>query len=192
MADKPEDDTPAPAKKKKGKKKLIVMLLALVVLIGGGVGGGLYVAKAGPFAGSDGAVATTDNQPHLVPKSEEKRISGAEGESGDGHGSPTPAGSGGDKYASTYYAMDKEFTSNLQNSVHFVQIGLAVSTPYDERVIDNLKTHEIAVRSAILMTLGDTSEDEVFTSDGKRHLQVETGPIDQRRAQTKRRIRRRW
>ena len=74
-------------------------------------------------------------------------------------------GEGGDQYASNYYSFDKEFTSNLRDSVHFIQVGIAVSTPYDDRVIGNLKTHEIAVRSAILLTLGDTDEEAVFTPD---------------------------
>ena len=52
-----------------------------------------------------------------------------------------------------------------------VQVGIAVSTPYDDTVIDNLKTNDIAVRSAILMTLGDTGEEQVFTSQGKQALQ---------------------
>jgi flagellar FliL protein len=38
-------------------------------------------------------------------------------------------------------------------------------------VIENIKTNEIAVRSAILMALGDTTEEQVFTSDGKKVLQ---------------------
>ena len=50
-------------------------------------------------------------------------------------------------------------------------MGLAVSTPYDDEVIENLKSNDIAVRSAILMTLGDTTEDQVFTSEGKKQLQ---------------------
>ena len=54
--------------------------------------------------------------------------------------------------------------------MHFLQIGIAVSTPYDDTVIQNLKTNDIAVRSAVLMTLGDTTEDQVFTSDGKQGL----------------------
>src|SRR3546814_6402269 len=74
--------------------------------------------------------------------------------------------------SSTYYAMDKEFTSNLRDSAHYVQVGIAVGTHYDERVIENLRTHEIAVRSAVLMTLGDATEDDVFTSEGKKHLQT--------------------
>ena len=67
--------------------------------------------------------------------------------------------------------MEKEFTANLQDSVHFVQVGIAVSTPYDEKVISNLKTNDIAIRSAILMALGDTTEDQVFSSAGKQRLQ---------------------
>ena len=160
--------------KKKGKLvKLIGIAVLLIALVGGGVGAGMY------FAGSMGSAkakdAPVDNTPRLVPKSEELRVSAAEGSgsetSGEGAKEATPPGEGGAKYASTYYELDKDFTSNLQDSVHYVQVGIAVSTPYDQRVIDNLKTHEIAVRSAILMALGDATEDEVFTSEGKKHLQ---------------------
>ena len=108
-----------------------------------------------------------------MPKSEQKRGGGGEGGKegeGGGAGKAPPPGVGGDKYASNYYAMDKEFTSNLQDSVHYVQVGIALSTPYEETVIENVKTNEIAVRSAILMALGDATEDEVFTSQGKDKL----------------------
>jgi len=167
-------DSPEPTPKKKGKfVKLLGIALALVVLIGAGAAGGLFLASR--MGGAKAEAATADNQPHLVPKSEEVRVSAGEGSgsetSGAGEKEATPAGTGGAKYASTYYALDKDFTSNLQDSVHYIQVGLAVSTPYDQRVIDNLKTHEIAVRSSILMALGDTTEDEVFTSEGKQHLQ---------------------
>jgi len=45
-----------------------------------------------------------------------------------------------------------------------------VSTPYDNTVVQNIRTNDIAIRSAILMTLGDTTEDQVFTSQGKDAL----------------------
>ena len=164
MSEKTDDAAP----KKKGKKKLVMLLLGVVALAGGGVGAGVYASSAG-LIGHGGAA---DNGPKLVPKSEQKHGGGdANGHEGSGGGTRPPSGSGGDKYASNYYAMDKEFTSNLQNSAHFVQVGVAVSTPYDDTVIDNLKTNDIAVRSAILMALGDTTEDQVFTADGKRQLQ---------------------
>ncbi|MBW6527263.1 flagellar basal body-associated FliL family protein [Sphingomonas sp. RHCKR7] len=183
-------DTEAAAPKKKGKMKTILVgVVGVVVLLGGGVGAGLYAANSGLVGGGGAhpALKEDPNKPHLVPKSEQKRA-GEGGEGGEGghgggesaeggeaksedHGAPTPEGAGGEPYASNYYAMDKEFTSNLQDSVHFVQVGIAVSTPYDDKVVNNLKTNDIAIRSAILMTLGDTTEDQVFTSAGKQQLQ---------------------
>ncbi|URW75560.1 flagellar basal body-associated FliL family protein [Sphingomonas donggukensis] len=192
MSDKTKTDT-AETPKKKGKLvKLLMMGVGLIALVGGGVGAGLYAASSGLIGGGHAAEGAAEaDTPRLVPKAEEKRASAAGSEGGEGGGEgaaaegegegaakaeshaglPTPKGAGGDKYASTYYTIEKEFTSNLKESVHFIQVGLAVSTPYDDRVIDNLKTHEIAVRSAVLMTLGDTDEDTVFTNDGKQQLQ---------------------
>jgi|SRR5690242_8208718 len=169
MADKKED-TP----KKKGKLvKLLGIGAVLLVLVGAGAAGGMFFAQK--MGGASAEAKPAPDVPQLVPKSEEVRVSAAEGSgsetSGGGSKEATPAGTGGAKYASTYYELDKDFTSNLQDSVHYIQVGIAVSTPYDQRVIDNLKTHEIAVRSAVLMALGDTTEDEVFTSDGKKQLQ---------------------
>ena len=177
MAEK--TDTADAAPKKKGKMKTILIGgVALLVLVGGGVGAGVYASNAGLLGG--GHAAVDDGKPKLVPKSEQKHATeggeggghGGEEAAPENHGMKPPAGEGGDKYASTYYPMEKEFTSNLQDSVHFVQVGVAVSTPYDDTVITNLKTNDIAVRSAILMALGDTTEEQVMSSDGKHQLQV--------------------
>lgn len=166
MNDKTED-----APKKKGKMgKLIVIGVGAIVLIGGGIGGGLYAANSGLIGG--GGHAEEDTGPKLVPKSEQKHASGGEGHEGGGESVAPAKGPGGDKYASNYYAMEKDFTANLQNSTHFVQVGIAVSTPYDDSVIAGIKTNDIAIRSAILLALGDTEEDDVFTGAGKKKLQA--------------------
>ena len=167
------------APKKKGKLgKLLAIGGALIILVGGGVGAGLYASSAGLVGGGHAGAGDPD-APKLVPKSEQKRAGeGSEGgeskseDAPESHGGkPVPQGEGGERYASNYYAMEKEFTANLQESVHFVQVGVAISTPYDDTVIERLKTHDIAIRSAILMTLGDTSEEQVFSNDGKKQLQ---------------------
>ncbi|MBN8810008.1 MULTISPECIES: flagellar basal body-associated protein FliL [Sphingomonas] len=175
MSDAKTESAAAPKK----KRNLLLLVGLPVLLLGGGGGAAFYGMQAGWFSAT--AHAEENDEPRLVPKSEEKRASakeggegghGGEGGEAPGHGGkPTPKGEGGDKYASSYYPMEKEFTSNLQDSVHFVQVGIAVSTPYDERVLENIKTHEIAIRSAVLMALGETTEDEVFTAEGKRHIQ---------------------
>ncbi len=183
--DKPAD---APVKKKGKIGKMLVMGVGVLVLLGGGVGAGLYASSSGLIGGGGGGHKEDPDadKPKLVPKSEEVKASAESGgDSGGDHGGgesdggnesaaeggkPTPEGEGGDRYASSYYAMEKEFTANLADSVHFAQIGVAISTPYDHKVLDNLKTHEIAVRSAILMALGETTEDQVFTAEGKKQL----------------------
>jgi len=168
MSDETEAATDATPKKKKGKGKL-VLILGVLAVAGGGAGG----AYALGYIGGDRAKTAAEEAGYkMVPKSEQKRGGGGAGKEGEGGGGgkAPPAGVGGDKYASNYYALDKDFTSNLQDSVHYVQVGIAVSTPYEETVIENLKTNEIAVRSAVLMALGDATEDEVFTSQGKEKL----------------------
>ncbi len=170
MAKTTEGGDEAPKKKKGGMMKILIMVGGLLVVVGGSVGGAIYAMQAGLIPGAGAKAVAVDTGPHLVPKSEEKRASASS--EGGAAPSSTPIGTGGEKYASTYYTIDKEFTSNLHESVHFIQVGIAVSTPYDSRVIENLKTHEIAVRSAILLALGDAREDRVFTNEGKRDLQV--------------------
>lgn len=199
MSDTKDTDDKAP--KKKGKLgKIIVLVVGVLILLGGGVGAGLYAANSGLLGGghakADNGEAEAEAKhpgPKLVPKSEQKRAGaeGAEGGEGGhgggegggegGHGEggaakehtgmPTPVGDGGERYASNYYELPKDFTSNMRDSVHIIQVGLAISTPYDDTVINNLKTNDLAVRSAILMTLGDANEEMVFSSEGKRQLQ---------------------
>ncbi|KQM38938.1 flagellar basal body-associated protein FliL [Sphingomonas sp. Leaf10] len=195
MSDK-ETPEEKPAKKKGKLVKILVMVVGVVALLGGGVGAGLYASSSGLIGG--GGDHGEKEPPHekkdlpkLVPKSEEvKAGAGGEGGEGGGHGGgegggeggaaehgdensrPTPEMEGGDRWASTYYAMEKEFTSNLSDSTHFIQVGVAISTSYDNKVIENLKTHEIAIRSAILLALGETTEDQVFTPEGKKQLSL--------------------
>ncbi|WP_239018254.1 flagellar basal body-associated FliL family protein [Sphingomonas flavalba] len=160
--------TETPVKKKSKMLKLLLAGVGVAALVGGGAGAGLYFANGG-LAG--GGKAAKPDQPQLVLKGEQKA---AEAEEGGDHGAAPAKGEGGEggsKYASTYYQLEKEFTSNLRNSAHFIQIGLAVSTNYDGRVIKNVEANELAVRSAVLMTLSDTDEAQVFTPEGKRQLQ---------------------
>ncbi len=195
MSDK-ETPEEKPAKKKGKLVKILVMVVGVVALLGGGVGAGLYASSSGLIGGGGGhgekePPEEKKDLPKLVPKSEEvKAGAGGEGGEGGGHGGgegggeggsaehgdensrPTPEMEGGDRWASTYYAMEKEFTSNLSDSTHFIQVGVAISTSYDNKVIENLKTHEIAIRSAILLALGETTEDQVFTPEGKKQLSL--------------------
>ena len=163
--------------KKSGKmKKMLMIGIGILVIGGGGAGAGLYAAGSGLLGGGDAKTRSVidPNKPQLVLKGQGKASSTVEGgeHSGEGEGgdSGQARSSGGEKYESTYYQIEREFTSNLKDSPRFVQIGLGVVTNYDERVIENLKRHEMPVRSAVLLTLADEDENAVFTAAGKEDL----------------------
>jgi flagellar FliL protein len=166
MSDTPEEAAP-PARKKGGKmKKMLILLIGLIVIGGGGFAGGLYAMGMGPFA-HEGEAEDPDT-PHLVvregiPGPEAAR---ARAEARRGHVDPRV-------FQATYIPLEGNFTSNLRGGSAFVQIGLGVSTYYDQRVVDHLHTHEMAVRSAILLTLAEQDPVALSTLEGKEALKAE-------------------
>ena len=163
--------TADPAPKKKRGKKGIVMILGALILAGAGVGGGVFLASSGMIGGGHGAEADPKKDlPKLLPKGSKPKA--AEGEGGD-HGGGGEGGSAaeGPKYESSYFQLEKEFTTNLKESTHLMQLGIAVSTPYDDKVIAHLKAHELAVRSAVLTEINNTDEERIFSAEGKKDLQ---------------------
>ena len=161
MCDTPEQ---APKPKKKRGKKILVALIGLLA-VGGATGGGLYAMGIVPLAGH-GAEQDPD-MPQLVVR---EGVSGSVADAAivrAQRGRPDPR-----VFQATYYPLPANFTSNLRGGQAFVQIGLGVSTYYDERVIDNMRTHDMAVRSAILMTLSEQDPVEITTLRGKQALKT--------------------
>jgi flagellar FliL protein len=121
------------------------------------VAAGMYVG-----GGHDKEKAEDPNRPKLVPRD------GAEhGGAGAEHGK----GVDPRQYQASFYPIEQSFTSNLRDTDGFVQIGLGVSTFYDQKVLDNLKTNEMPIRSAVLMTLADQDAETITTQAGKKALQ---------------------
>jgi flagellar FliL protein len=173
MSDKPETDA---APKKKGKGMLVKLLMG-VVLIGGGAGGAYGMMAAGIIGG--GEHVKEDNSPKLLLKGEEDPYA-PKTENKEGEGLAEIHGEGGSKYQTSYYSFADEFTSNLKGSEALIQVSLACSTHRDGRVLMWLKKHELAIRSAMLTVLADTPEGDVYTLEGKQHLQKRlTGAINQ-------------
>lgn len=165
MSDKKEKD----AKPKKGMGLLVKAALALVLVSAGG-GGVFALVQAGMIGGSEKA-AKEDNSPKLIKKGEEDPYAPkSEGKDGEGAG-PGIEGEGGSEYRTSYYNFAEDFTANLKNSTALVQISLACSTRRDGRVLLWLKKHELAIRSAILVVLADTPEEDAFTPEGKERMQ---------------------
>ena len=173
-----------PAKKGGGKKKLIMIVGAVAVLGGGGAAAGFYAA--GSMKHAEAGPKEDPNKPQLVLKGENPEeianqwIAKAKEAEKEGHGEhaagkgkgidlPRPADPSA--YQATYFQIPMPFTSNMADSDAFAQISIAVSTYYDNRVIQAVQTHEMAVRSAILMMLAQEDEADLATPEGKERLQ---------------------
>lgn len=185
-------DEAAATKKKGGKGKILIVALVALLMGGAGVAGGLYAA--GAFGHTEEGPKEDPAKPRLVLKGEDpvaiaEKFGGgsSKGEGGEGgeEGGDTPHAAfplpkGGvdlphpknsSAYQATYFQMPAPYTSNLVDTDSLVQIAIAVSTYYDDRVIQAVKTHETAIRSAILMLLSQQQEIELSTPEGKQALQ---------------------
>ena len=75
-----------------------------------------------------------------------------------------------EKFLTTYYEFPGNFTTNLRESKKFLQITVGVSTQYDEEVMVNVESHQLALRGIILGVMSEYSEQDVAGRDGKQGL----------------------
>ena len=167
-----------PAKKKGGKKKMMVLIGAVLILGGGGAAAGFYAA--GSMGGHE-APSEDPTKPALVLAGENPEeiannlIAKAKEHPGSAHkGKPIdlPRPANPSAYQATYFQIPAPFTSNMADSDAFAQVSIAVSTYYDNRVIQAIQTHELAIRSAILLMLAQEQEIDLATPQGKEKLQA--------------------
>lgn len=151
---------------KSGKGGMIKIILGAVLLLGVGAGGAYGAFAMGLFGNKEGA--HEPDEPKLVRKDEEDPYAPA-GDGKDKAAAPV-YGEGGSKYRTVYYSFEEPFTSNLADSAGLIQVELAVSTRHDGRVLQWVKTHELAIRSAFIAQLAATTEAEAYDVDGKKKL----------------------
>jgi flagellar FliL protein len=56
------------------------------------------------------------------------------------------------------------------NSRKFLQVGLGVSTQYDDTVMANVEAHQLALRSEILNAISEFSEADIQGKNGREQL----------------------
>ena len=138
--------------KKGGLMKVLMLFVGAAILAGAGFGAGFFLSSSRPTPSDevlrliDRAAADQDGP--------EKQIKDR-GESA---------------FETNYYEFPDPLTTNLRGSRKFVQIGIGISTQYDERVIANVERHAMALRSDMLAILGGLSEDEITGKDGRDML----------------------
>ena len=81
------------------------------------------------------------------------------------------------RFENTYLQIDKEFMTNLTASKKVMVVQIAVMTHYDNRVFDNVKKHEFAIRSGILDVMRQTTEAEATKPEFRKELAVKLKDI---------------
>jgi flagellar FliL protein len=74
------------------------------------------------------------------------------------------------RFEYTYMQIEREFLVNLSGSKKVMSVQLAVMTHYDERVFENVKKHEFALRSVIMDVMRQTQEAELTKPEFRKEL----------------------
>jgi flagellar FliL protein len=159
-------DTSTPeGKSKKGLVKILLFVVGGLALVGIGVGGG-YILFANNVAPSDEIEMIIERKleesGQLPPKDEN-----AEGEEATGPTRTSRPVEESKTFLTSYYEFPGNFTTNLRGSRKFLQVGIGVSTQYDETVIKNVETHQLALRSEVLSVISEFTEEDVQGKAGR-------------------------
>ena len=73
-------------------------------------------------------------------------------------------------FETIYHEFAGTFTTNLAGSRKMLQVGIGVSTQYDDTVLVNVDAHQLALRSIILGVISDFSEEQVRGGEGREML----------------------
>jgi flagellar FliL protein len=72
----------------------------------------------------------------------------------------------------SYLQLEREFLTNLTGSRKVMSIQVAVMTRYDQRVLDNVKKHEFALRSVMMDVMRQTVDADLTKPDFRKELAV--------------------
>jgi flagellar FliL protein len=189
-----EPEAEGEAKPKKPIGLIIGVIVGIIVLIAGTVVGTLLLAKqTGFFAPPPNPEAMLEGEAgdghggKAADGHGEKAGDGHGEKAADGHGAPAgdKKGDGKDaggppklnkkspdspRFEYTYFQLEREFLVNLSGSKKVMSVQIALMTRYDERVIENVKKHEFALRSAIMDAMRLTTEADLAKPDFRRDL----------------------
>ncbi len=162
MADE-ENEEP---KKKSGIVRILLFVFGGIVLIGLGLGGGYFI-----FGGAQ-PDPSQEIEAIIEKKMEEVEAEKAAKEQEEAEQSSKVAKEKPEleTFVTTYFEFPGTFTTNLRNSRKFLQLGLGVSTQYDESVMANVESHQLALRSEILNVMSEFSEDDIQGKIGREAL----------------------
>ena len=159
--------------KKSNLLKIIIFVVAGLLLIVVGLGIGYFIFGGEPEPDPSAEVNQIIEGKEAVKKEKEESENDKEGEEVGEDGlikKNVKAIPEVDSYETTYFEFPGDFTTNLKGSRKFLQVSVGVSTQYDEKVMEVVDSHQLALRSEILSTVSDFTEEDIAGSDGKKKL----------------------
>jgi len=166
MANEEEVEVEVEEQKKGGLVKILLFVIIGILLIAISIGATLFVTGA-----FDAKPVVVDENGNVV-----NQQAGAEGGEEVDPNAPKPLAKiakelpEGQKFDQLYNEMERKFTVNLSGSKQFCQFTMGFMTHYDQRVVDNVYKHELALRSAIIMEVSTYSKDQLSTVADKQKL----------------------
>ena len=152
--------------------KIIIFVVGGLLLIAAGLGIGYFLFGGEPEPDPSAEV----NQIIEGKEAEKKKTEEVENKEGAEEGDDgiikknVKAIPEVDSYETTYFEFPGDFTTNLKGSRKFLQVSVGVSTQYDEKAMEVVDSHQLALRSEILSTISDFTEEDISGSEGKKKL----------------------
>ena len=159
------DDENNEPKKKGFILRILIFVIAGLILIGAGLGGGYILFGSSQPDPSDEIEAFIEKK---MAEADAERL--AEEEAALSNEKVVKETPDIETFVTTYFEFPGTFTTNLRSSRKFLQVGLGVSTQYDDEVITNVEDHQLALRSEILNVMSEFTEEEVQGKQGREAL----------------------
>ncbi|WP_090130181.1 flagellar basal body-associated protein FliL [Limnohabitans sp. Rim11] len=164
MATAAAAEEPEVAEEPKKKKPIVLIIggvVGLIVLIVGIVLGTLYFTgyfAPKPVVDEHAAEAAADG--HGDKKDDKKPGKKAKD-------SPELT-----RFEYTYMQVEREFLVNISGSKKVMSVQIAVMTHYDDRVFENVKKHDFAIRSAVMDVMRLTTDADLVKPEFRKDLAV--------------------
>ena len=160
----PEEEVVAEEPK---KKKPIVLIIGGVV--------GLIVLIVGIVLGTLFFTGYFNPKPPVDPEAAAEAADAHGGGHGDKKGDAKPGKKTKDspeltRFEYTYMQIEREFLVNVSGSKKVMSVQIAVMTHYDDRVFENVKKHDFAIRSAVMDVMRLTTDADLVKPEFRKEL----------------------